>query len=101
LITLHTPGHTNGHQSLLLKTDQCDILFAGDVSYNENQFLTNHYAGVNQNQAKAIDTYQRIKRLAKITNLIYLTSHDAESANKLKGLASQLKAPQQIAEPIV
>jgi N-acyl homoserine lactone hydrolase len=99
-IALHTPGHTNGHQSLLLKTDQCDILFAGDVCYNENQFRTGRYAGVNQNQPKAIETYERIKSLEKLTKLIFLASHDSESANKLKQVVSPSKNEQIMSEPL-
>jgi N-acyl homoserine lactone hydrolase len=86
LIGLHTPGHTSGHMSLLLKTDACDILFAGDVCYNQKQLVLNNFAGGNLNHKKAVETYTRIKSLAKETKLLFLPSHDSEAGNRLKGL---------------
>jgi N-acyl homoserine lactone hydrolase len=65
LIALHTPGHTKGHMSVLLKTDDCQILFAGDLCYNQNQLIKDRFAGVNINHVDAEDTYKRIKSLAK------------------------------------
>lgn len=88
LIALHTPGHTNGHMSILLKTDTCDVLFAGDVCYNQNQLVSNSFAGANLNYNKSVETYARIKSLAKRTKLLFLPSHDSESSNRLKGLIS-------------
>jgi N-acyl homoserine lactone hydrolase len=86
LIALHTPGHTNGHMSILLKTDTCDILFAGDVCYNQGQLVLNSFAGANLNYNKSVETYARIKSLAKTTKLLFLPSHDRESSSRLKEL---------------
>jgi N-acyl homoserine lactone hydrolase len=88
LIALHTPGHTNGHMSILLKTDNCHILFAGDMCYNQNQLLTNRFAGVNVSHSKAGDTYKKIKSLAKISKLVFLPSHDIKAGKRLKGLVT-------------
>ena len=30
-----TPGHTRGHQSVLLRTGEAEILVAGDAAYTE------------------------------------------------------------------
>lgn len=38
---IHTPGHTKGHASVLLKTDQANIIFAGDICYYEDQLKKN------------------------------------------------------------
>lgn len=88
LVALHTPGHTNGHMSILLKTDNCHILFAGDVCYNQNQLLTNCFAGVNISHIKAGNTYKRIKSLAKFNKLVFLPSHDREAGKRLKELVT-------------
>jgi glyoxylase-like metal-dependent hydrolase (beta-lactamase superfamily II) len=88
LIALHTPGHTYGHMSILLKTDNCHFLFAGDMCYNQNLLLANRFAGANVNSVQAKDTYKRIKTLAKNNKLVFLPSHDAESVKRLKELAA-------------
>lgn len=86
LIALHTPGHTKGHMSILLKTDTCDLLFAGDVCYNQSQLTANHFAGANLSRHDATETYSKIKFLAKKTKLLFLPSHDAEAGKRLREL---------------
>jgi glyoxylase-like metal-dependent hydrolase (beta-lactamase superfamily II) len=88
LIALHTPGHTNGHMSILLKTDNCHILFAGDLCYNQKQLIANHFAGVNVNHLKAKDTYTKIKAFAKFNKTVFLPSHDIEAGKRLKELVT-------------
>jgi glyoxylase-like metal-dependent hydrolase (beta-lactamase superfamily II) len=83
LVAIHTPGHTNEHISFLLKTDQGDILFAGDICYNQEQMLTSHFAGVDVNAGKSTATYQKVKGLADRSKLVFLPSHDSESAKRL------------------
>jgi N-acyl homoserine lactone hydrolase len=83
IIAIHTPGHSNGHTSVLLKTDSCHILFAGDVCYNQQQLLTNRHAGVNKNNSKSKDTYNTIKEFAKSHKTIFLPSHDPNSGKRL------------------
>ena len=90
LIALHTPGHTNGHMSILLETDDCQILFASDLCYNQNQLIKNRFAGVNTGHVDAEDTYKRIKSLAKNNKLVFLPSHDREAGKRLKALVQYL-----------
>lgn len=37
---IYTPGHSRGHQSLLLKGDRYKLLLAGDAAYTTEQFRT-------------------------------------------------------------
>jgi glyoxylase-like metal-dependent hydrolase (beta-lactamase superfamily II) len=83
IIAIHTPGHTNEHLSFLLKTDQGDLLFAGDVCYNQGQMLTNHFAGVDVSSERSRDTYKKIKTLSDNTKLVFLPSHDCDSGKRL------------------
>jgi N-acyl homoserine lactone hydrolase len=85
-IALHTPGHTNEHISFLLKTDQGDIMFAGDICYNQGQLLSDHFSGVEVSSEKSKDTYQKMMTLAKRGRLLFLPSHDSKSAERLMQL---------------
>jgi glyoxylase-like metal-dependent hydrolase (beta-lactamase superfamily II) len=78
-----TPGHTHHHCSVLLKTDREHILFAGDVSYKHQQLLDNQFGGSNIDFAQSQKTYDHILNYAKKYPLIYLPSHDENSANRL------------------
>jgi N-acyl homoserine lactone hydrolase len=78
-----TPGHTWGHCSVLFKGDDCQILFAGDVTYLQSQLIENKFAGGNVDDRQMQATYQKIRQYAQKHPLIYLPSHDAEAANRL------------------
>lgn len=83
MIFVETPGHTHGHASVLLKTDQAYICFAGDVVYHQSQLLENKYAGANADFKAAKTTYASIKRFAENNKTIFLPSHDMESTTRL------------------
>lgn len=80
-----TPGHTHHHSSVLLKTHEEHVLFAGDTSYKHQQLLDNRFAGANVDYVKSQETYRKILAYATRYRLIYLPSHDENSANRLIG----------------
>ena len=85
ILLVPTPGHTYYHSSVLLKTDREHILFAGDVSYKHQQLLDNQFGGSNIDFVQSQKTYTTILNYAEKYPLIYLPSHDEDSANRLKG----------------
>lgn len=84
MLLIPSNGHTKNHASVLFKTDDFDILFAGDVCYNQNQLIDNDLPGINVNYKKSLKTYKNIKAYAKKHSLIFLPSHDLDSAERLK-----------------
>jgi glyoxylase-like metal-dependent hydrolase (beta-lactamase superfamily II) len=85
ILLVPTPGHTNYHCSVLLRTDQEYILFAGDVSYKHQQLLDNQFGGSNIDFVQSKKTYDRILHYAEKYPLVYLPSHDKDSAKRLTG----------------
>jgi N-acyl homoserine lactone hydrolase len=83
VLLIPTPGHTYHHCSVLLKTDNEHILFAGDTSYKYQQLLDNKFGGANIDFVQSQKTYDNILRYAEKYPIIYLPSHDENSANKL------------------
>ncbi len=83
LLYVPTPGHTNGHSSIIFKTDEFDIFFAGDTSYKQEQVLTGELAGVNQNLTKSKETYNKILAYATSRPTVYLPTHDGNSGQRL------------------
>ena len=55
-----TPGHTHGHQSVLLMNDESHVLFAGDTSFDQQQLLSDQVAGISADKKLTRDTYRRI-----------------------------------------
>ena len=78
-----TPGHTNGHSSIIFKTDDVDIIFAGDTSYYQEQLLKGEIAGVNKDFAQTRETYKKFIRYASMFPTVYLPSHDINSGTRL------------------
>jgi N-acyl homoserine lactone hydrolase len=83
LLYVPTPGHTLGHSSLIFKTDDFDIIFAGDSSYDQQQVLSGELPGANTDYIKTAETYQKLLAYAKLRKSIYLPTHDANSGQRL------------------
>jgi N-acyl homoserine lactone hydrolase len=78
-----TPGHTVGHCSVLLEGDKADILFAGDITYYEEQLTTEEYSGSIQDAVGNKNTYKTVLAHSKTKPLVFLPTHDKESAKRL------------------
>jgi len=83
LLYIPTPGHTNGHSSIIFKTDDVDIVFAGDTSYLQDQLLRGEVAGVNKDFTKTRETYKKFISYASLRPTVYLPTHDGNSGNRL------------------
>jgi glyoxylase-like metal-dependent hydrolase (beta-lactamase superfamily II) len=83
LYAIPTPGHTLGHQSVLLIENGTAYCFAGDASITQAQLLSGKIAGICIVPDAARETYSRFKTLASRIPLVYLPSHDPEAAQRL------------------
>jgi glyoxylase-like metal-dependent hydrolase (beta-lactamase superfamily II) len=81
LALIHTPGHTPGHCSVLLKTDTAHILFAGDVCYDSSQLENGKFAANLASYKTAAQTYAAIKEYSRQHPLLFLSAHDPDAAN--------------------
>jgi len=84
LLYIPTPGHTHGNSSLIFRTDDCDLIFAGDCSYNQDQLIRGELAGVHANLHQAKETYRKILAYAAQRNTIYLPTHDEQAGIRLQ-----------------
>jgi glyoxylase-like metal-dependent hydrolase (beta-lactamase superfamily II) len=80
---IHTAGHTHGHCSFSLETDEGLLFFGGDISYNQQQFLNDGHSGGDVVPKESAQTYKNLKALAQKLPLVYLPSHDAEAGERL------------------
>jgi N-acyl homoserine lactone hydrolase len=78
-----TPGHTPGHVSVVVNTEDVTYFLAGDTSYSESLLINRIADGVAPRASVAIDTLDRILRLADSRPLVYLPTHDPESVDRL------------------
>jgi glyoxylase-like metal-dependent hydrolase (beta-lactamase superfamily II) len=78
-----TPGHTEGHQSVVLLEEDATWFFAGDTSFSEAQLKANQLGGIVANPAENRHTLARIRDLCADRPTVYLPSHDPESRTRL------------------
>jgi glyoxylase-like metal-dependent hydrolase (beta-lactamase superfamily II) len=83
LLYIPTPGHTLGHSSLVFKTDDFDIIFAGDSSYDQAQVINGELPGANTDYVKTAETYKNLLAYASLRKTVYLPTHDANSVQRL------------------
>jgi glyoxylase-like metal-dependent hydrolase (beta-lactamase superfamily II) len=80
-----TPGHSYGHQSVVLQDGEGSHFFAGDLAFSEGQLRAQGLQGIAQNLDQARDTLARTLRYVRDTPTVFLHSHDPQSLERLRG----------------
>jgi glyoxylase-like metal-dependent hydrolase (beta-lactamase superfamily II) len=82
VLVVPTPGHTAHHMSVVVSGD-VSFFLAGDTSYTQALLLAGKVDGVSPDPRVAHGTNARILSLAAERPLVYLPSHDPDSARRL------------------
>ena len=83
--TVFTPGHTPGHQALLVNLPKSGkILFTADACYTEQNMNENILPGLAWNFGECERTMQRIRKLRDAENVRIITGHDPEAWKQIK-----------------
>lgn len=75
-----TPGHTHGHQSVVVTGTEGSALLAGDASFSLDQVRRRAVAGICEDPAAARRTLDVVAEHLQETGARYLPSHAAEPA---------------------
>lgn len=79
-----TPGHSMGHQSVVLTdSDGTAYFFAGDASFDEAQLLAGGTAGIASDPVAMRASLAAIRQFAASTPTVYLPSHDPALRTRL------------------
>lgn len=84
VVIVPTPGHTNGHVSVIAQFDGISYFLAGDTSYSEKAMLEEVPSGFSINEKLELETHAKIKTFAQQNPTVYLPTHDPESAIRLE-----------------
>ena len=90
---LPTPGHTRGHLSVAIDTGERVALIAGDASYSERTLLDGVVDGVAEDAGAHRDSTARIRELCRRRDVVYLPTHDPESATRLGAMSARRPRP--------
>jgi N-acyl homoserine lactone hydrolase len=83
VLIVPTPGHTPHHVSVIV-CGTPSVFLAGDTSYTERLLLEGKVDGVSPDMETSRRTLNQIAALAEEQPLVYLPSHDPESAVRLQ-----------------
>jgi N-acyl homoserine lactone hydrolase len=80
-----TPGHTPGHQSLLVHLKNSGfITLSGDVVHLEESFEKNMVPSLNTNKQQSIASMEKVRQMIAMYKATLFINHDKKQADKLK-----------------
>jgi N-acyl homoserine lactone hydrolase len=80
-----TPGHTPGHQSLLVHLKKSGfIILSGDVAHLEENFEENIVPSLNTSKAESIASMDRVRRMITTYKAQFFINHDKGQTDTLK-----------------
>jgi N-acyl homoserine lactone hydrolase len=80
-----TPGHTPGHQSLMVHLRNSGfIILSGDVAHLEGNFEDNIVPSLNTSKPESIASMDRVRRLIKTYKAKFFINHDKSQTDTLK-----------------
>src|SRR5580692_10793186 len=80
-----TPGHTPGHQSLLIHLKKSGfIVLSGDVAHSEESFEKDIVPSLNTSKAESIASMQKVRQLMAQYKASLFINHDKSQTDKLK-----------------
>jgi glyoxylase-like metal-dependent hydrolase (beta-lactamase superfamily II) len=82
---LATPGHTPGHQSLLVHLKNSGfIVLSGDVVHLQDNFAKNIVPSLNTDRVESIASMERVRRLLATYKATLFINHDKRQTDQLK-----------------
>jgi N-acyl homoserine lactone hydrolase len=73
-----TPGHTPGHQSLIVELASGPVVLAADVSYLSTKMRERRLAGVVWSPDETVATWRKLEGLERTTGATLLFTHDLD-----------------------
>jgi N-acyl homoserine lactone hydrolase len=83
VIVLRTPGHTPGHQSLLVKLQSGNFILSGDAVHFRENYESDGVPFFNYDRAQTVASIERIKKIAANLKATLIIQHDARDIAKL------------------
>jgi len=92
VIILRTPGHTPGHQSLLVKlAEKGPVIITGDAVHFHENLDSDGVPAFNFDRAQTVASIQRLKKIAENLKGTIIIQHDARDVDKLAALPAFTK----------
>jgi len=83
ILVAPTPGHTAGHQSVVIDCGDRQIVLAGDAAFGDDQVAHARIPGIVEDAGAVRETYAKLLALRQMKPTIALFSHDPRNREKL------------------
>lgn len=83
VVVLRTPGHTPGHQALLVKLASGNYILSGDAVHFRENLETDGAPAFNFDRAQTVASVQRLKQMATNLKAQIIIQHDARDVDML------------------
>lgn len=83
VLVVPTPGHSYGHQSVIVRDGQTSYMLAGDLAFSEQQLRARGLQGICQDVDASRQTLERVWRYVQQTPTVFLPTHDPNSLARL------------------
>lgn len=83
VVLVPTPGHSYGHQSLIVRDGRRSYFIAGDLAFSAGQLREQGLQGIAQDLTRARASLDRAWRYTQQEPTIFLPSHDPQSLERL------------------
>jgi len=84
VVILRTPGHTPGHQALLVRLqEKGPVILSGDAAHFHENYQNNGVPSANYDRAQTLASLDRIKQIEKTLKAAVIIQHDPRDIDKL------------------
>ena len=84
VVILRTPGHTPGHQALLVRLkEKGPVILSGDLVHFRENYESNGVPGFNYDRSQTTSSIERIKQMEKNLKATFIIQHDPRDIGKL------------------
>jgi glyoxylase-like metal-dependent hydrolase (beta-lactamase superfamily II) len=83
VFVMATPGHTVGHQSVVIDLGDRQIVLAGDAAFDDDQVAQRVIPGIVESRGQTLATYDLLSRMRRQKPTLTLFTHDPRNGDKL------------------
>lgn len=92
VVILRTPGHTPGHQALLVRLKEMGaVILSGDLVHFRENYESTGVPGFNFDRSQTVSSIERIKQMQKNLNATFIIQHDPRDIGKLPAFPAAAK----------
>jgi glyoxylase-like metal-dependent hydrolase (beta-lactamase superfamily II) len=92
VVVLHTPGHTPGHSSLLVRLkEKGPVILIGDLVHFRENYESNGVPWFNFDRAQTLASIERVKKLEQNLKATVVIQHDTRDIAKLPAFPAAAK----------